>query len=124
MKNTPFVLIATALIGLVSLLVLPWVSTDAGSLTLVDILRTKGHGHQVAYFILAPLALAIIVGGLSVKLSRRWQTGLVALFLVIPTLLSAVVKHGGVGARIALVGSALALISAIALTVKPKRVEI
>src|SRR5262245_27336936 len=124
MKNTPFVMLGAALVGLVSLLALPWVATDAGSLTLIDIIGSKSHGHQVAYFILGPRALAIAVGGPSIKRSRRWQTGIAALLLVIPTLLSAVVKHGGIGARIALAGAAMALVSAIVLTVKPRRAEL
>ena len=51
---------------------------------LLDIIKSKAHGHQVAYFIFATLVLAIATGLISLRQSRRWMTGVLALLLVIP----------------------------------------
>lgn len=119
MKNAPLAMIACAIAGLVALLALPWVARDGISLTLTNIITLKGHGHQVAYFILAPLVLAIVIGAVSMKKSYRWLTGLVGFLLLIPTVLSAVAKNAAIGAHVGLAASALAALCAIMLTVKP-----
>jgi len=38
---------------------------------LLDIIKSKAHGHQVAYFIFAPLVLAIATGLMSLRTHPR-----------------------------------------------------
>jgi len=123
MKYTPVAIIAFSALALVALLGLPWVASGGASITLLDVISAKAHGYQVAYFILAPLALAVVVGAVSLKQSRRWMTGVLAFVLIIPVLLSAVAKHAALGAHLCTAASAIALVCAIVLTVKPVRVE-
>jgi hypothetical protein len=123
-KKTPFALIAGAVIGLAALLALPWVGKTQTSITLLEIAKLKAHGHQVAYVIFGALALAVIIGVVSISRSRRWLTAPAAVALLIPTVLSAVAKNAALGARIATVASAIALVSAIVLTIKPVRSDV
>ena len=120
-KSTPFAMIATAVIGLVALLALPWVGKEGITVSLLDIIKLKDHGYQVAYVILGALALAALIGGLSINRSRRWLTAPAAVVLLIPTALSAFANNAALGARVAMVASGLALVCAMAMTIKPVR---
>jgi hypothetical protein len=121
MKNTPYIMIGSALVALAALLTLPWVGDADVSVTLLHIITSKAHGYQVAYAILAPLAISLLVGAVSIKRSARWQTAVSAVLLLIPTGLSAVANHAALGAHIATASAAIALVCAAALTVRPIR---
>jgi hypothetical protein len=121
MKKAPLVMIAGAALALLGLCALPWVQSDGVGITLLQIARIKDHGYQVAYVILGTLVVGLFVGVGSLGHSRRWQTAIGAVALLIPTFMSAVVKHGGIGARLGLAGAAVALVASIAVTVKPVR---
>jgi len=121
MKHIHFVLLAAATLATIALLALPWVSSDGVSISMLEIIKTKAHGSQVGYVVLVPVALGILVGALSIKRSQRWMTGVLAFLLIPPTLLSAVARHGALGAHLCTAGAGLALIAAIILTIKPNR---
>jgi hypothetical protein len=120
MRNTHVALIACSVAGLIALLALPWVGSDGDSITLLDIIKTKAHGYQVAYFVLAPLVLALAIGAAAVRRSYRWMTGVLALLLVIPAFLSAVASHAALGAHICAAMSFVAIACAIVLTIRPR----
>ncbi len=121
MKNAPYVIIGSALVALIALLALPWVGGDHDAITLLAIIRSKGHGYQIGYVILAPLVIAMIVGARSIQRSVRWQTAIAAVLLIVPTFLSAVANDAALGAHIAAALATVALLSSVALTIKPVR---
>jgi hypothetical protein len=121
MKNMPYIIIGSAVVSLIALLALPWVGSGDDTITLLDIIRTKGHGYQVGYAILVPLVVALVVGAASIKGSKRWLTVIAAVLLIVPAFLSAVAQHAALGAHIAAGLSVVALASSVALTAKPIR---
>ncbi|MDB4960451.1 MAG: hypothetical protein JWP01_450 [Myxococcales bacterium] len=124
MKRTPLILAGCAAAALIALLAMPWVSSDLGSITILDIIMAKRRGYQVGLVILAPLVLAIAVGMGSLKKSHRWMTGGLAVLLLIPAGLSIAAKHGAIGAHISALASAAAVVCAIVLTIKPNRMSL
>lgn len=122
-KNLAVGLLLCAAVAIVAPLVLPFKASGELSNTLIDWLKQGGSARNAAIVILVPLALAAVVGLLSLSRSRRWQTGIAAFLLLIPTVLTGVTQYAAVGARVGLVASAIATLCAIALTVKPVRVD-
>jgi hypothetical protein len=124
MKHIPLVLAGCAAAALIALLAMPWVSSDLGSITILDIIKAKRHGYQVGLVILAPLVVAIAVGVGSIKTSHRWMTGVLAVLLLIPAALSIAARHAAIGAHICAVASVVAVVCAIVLTIKPNRMSL
>ena len=110
-------MLAGGLLGLLSAFVLPWVD----GLSLGKFATSDAHGHGIAWVIIAPQLLAFVIGALSLKNSYRWLTGPTILLFLIAGFLAIVAHNGQAGAKLIGVGSLLAMVSAIALTIKPVR---
>ena len=108
-------IMAGSALALFSIFALTWVD----DVSLWEILRAHGHGYQIAYVVLAPPLFAMAVSIASLARSRRWLTGLLAFTMVVPTFLATVVSHGGTGAKLTAIGCAIAMIAAIAVTIRP-----
>ncbi len=108
----PVAMMLGSIASLVALTTLPWIDNQ----TLWQILSTHGHGYQIAYVVLAPQLLAIAVAAMSFAAPRRWLTGVLSVLMVPPAFLSAVVHHGGSGAKLAAMGSLLVAIAAVLAT--------
>jgi hypothetical protein len=124
LKPIPLVLAGCAAVALLALLALPWVSTNLGSITILDLIQAKRNGYQVGVIMLGALVLATAVGMGSLKASRRWLTGVIAVVLLIPAALSIAARDAAIGAHICALASVVAVVCAIVLTIKPNRVSL
>jgi hypothetical protein len=109
-------LVAGAL-GFMAAFVLPWVD----DVTLGKLATSSAHGHGVAWVIIAPQLLAAVIGALSIKGSARWLTGPTIVLFLVAGFLALAARDGQAGAKVIGVESLLAMVSALALTIKPVR---
>ena len=63
------------------------------------VVTLRPSGRRTGYYV----GLYVVVGLLSISRSRRWQTGIAAFLLLIPTVLTGVTQYAAVGAREAVV---------------------
>jgi hypothetical protein len=119
MKHLKFAVLATGILGLVSLFALPFMSAPL-KLTLWD-LRIADAGQ--VYLVLAAFLVPAIIAGLAIaqKGMARWHGIVAAVFFAL-----GVVKcrenfgeGTGVGAKLMLIAAAIGLVIAIVATVKP-----
>ncbi|HTR51069.1 MAG TPA: hypothetical protein VMJ10_10215 [Kofleriaceae bacterium] len=113
----PVVMALGTVLALVAFLALPWVD----DISMRQILANHDHGYQLAYVLIGAELVALCIAAASFTRSRRWLTAPAAVLLLIPTFLSAVVHHGQLGAHLAALGSLVALVAAVILTIKPAR---
>jgi len=113
----PIAMALGTVLALVAFLALPWVD----DISMRQILANHDHGYQLAYVLFGAELVGMCIAAASLTRSRRWLTAPAAVLLLIPTFLSAVVSHGQIGAHFAALGSTVALVSAVILTIKPVR---
>jgi|HubBroStandDraft_6_1064221.scaffolds.fasta_scaffold1460274_1 hypothetical protein len=113
----PLAMILGTVLALVAYLALPWVD----DVPLVRFAVAGIHEGPMAYVLIGAAVLGLVVAVTSLKKSRRWLTAPTALVLLVPTLLPPLINHAQLGAKVSAIGSLIALVAAVAMTVKPVR---
>ena len=128
MKSTKLVFVATALLALVSLFALDYLSSHGMGFTLWSMRKLEvPHG----YIILGAVALPLGFGGLALATQRlpRWQAllsvvayliALAVALLVFKKTQTTFAREGAIGAKLMLLALAAGLVAALAGTVKPQ----
>jgi hypothetical protein len=133
-KQTKFVFLATAVIAILIVFAVNYISAGPIGLTLWQMTKLSDmQGHIFhGYIILGAMVLPLLFGGLALKSQRlpRWQAIVSVLAYAIALFLAFAVfrraggsfgKDGAIGAKLMVVALGAGLVAALAGAVKPER---